>query len=959
MSVFKLEWKAIATNRVLLISLIILLLVPIMYSGIFLSSAWDPYSRTENLPVAVVNLDQSADYGDKTLELGAKLVEQLKDNPNMQWHFVDADQAQQGLERGDYYMVITIPSDFSANASTVLDDTPKAMNLTYQTNPGRNYFASVVSSQAATAVEGTIARSITQEYAQALLDQMSGIGEGFDKAANGSKQLQEGIASAHEGSQKLKDGLVKLADSTLTFSNGVKQLVAAVGTVQAGTAALNDGANQLNAGVISYTTGVSTLYEGSQKFTQGADQLIAASPALLSGAKQLADGAQQLAPGLTALANGANSTLPGSKELTQGLLAVNEATAKLADENAGVASLAKGQKQLQSAMNQLQTGAAALQSGLKQLNGNLPSEEQARQLTQGLTDIQKGINKLSASVSSNANLSSSVASIQTNLQVMQTALTALSGQAQTSSQAVIKVVQDSSGYQSLSSAQQQELLRALGVELNRQSEAQAAQLKNASASLKQLSDTLSTQIVPLVQGLGTLPASIETLNTAVNQVNPKAAAAISAYPTISATLDEKLIPGAAALNQGLADASTGSSQLAIGLDSLNSQMPILADSTGKLASGSQALSEGIDSLSQGSKQLSDAATRFATGSSSFSVGVSQYSQSVEQLNAGAKQIGAGLEQLDAKSSALLQGSESLKDGLAVMFSNLPALADGAAKLFDGTEQFQSGSNALVQGSQDLTEGINKLNSGSSELASELGEGAGRLQQVNTNKANAEMIANPLNPVHTEYSKVPNYGHALAPYVLILGLFVGAIAFNLVFPLTSPAGSRASGLSWWFSKFSVGVLQATFSALVMNVIMLYGMGLQVDHLASFVLLSVLASITFMFLVMLLNVAFGNFGRLLSMLLLVVQLGASGGMMPMELSNSLFNALHRWLPMTYAVEGTREAMSSSMAASQYSNSVLMLIVFMVLFNLLLLGVMHLKAGKESASAIPTTGSHPVEM
>ncbi|MCK6076566.1 YhgE/Pip family protein [Paenibacillus silvae] len=199
-------------------------------------------------------------------------------------------------------------------------------------------------------------------------------------------------------------------------------------------------------------------------------------------------------------------------------------------------------------------------------------------------------------------------------------------------------------------------------------------------------------------------------------------------------------------------------------------------------------------------------------------------------------------------------------------------------LNEATEQMYSGASSLQQGSNALNDGLVQLESDSSELNAKLCDGARQIEDVNLNDANAEMIADPISLVKQEYSTVPNYGHALAPYVLILGLFVGAIAFNLVFPLTSLAGTNTSGFGWWLSKFSVGALQATLASLVMVTIMVLGMDLQVDNMIEFVLLSITSSITFMFFVMLLNVALGNAGRLLAMVLLVIQLGASGGDVP---------------------------------------------------------------------------------
>ncbi|MGF7047216.1 YhgE/Pip-like protein [Paenibacillus sp. DS2015] len=123
-----------------------------------------------------------------------------------------------------------------------------------------------------------------------------------------------------------------------------------------------------------------------------------------------------------------------------------------------------------------------------------------------------------------------------------------------------------------------------------------------------------------------------------------------------------------------------------------------------------------------------------------------------------------------------------------------------------------------------------------------------------------------------------------------------------------------------------------------------MGLQVDHIGQFILISIISSVAFMFLVMLLTVALGNPGRFLAMILLVIQLGASGGMFPMELNNGFFNAIHPYLPMTFAVAGQRQAIASGMGNGVFGTSILILIGFIVLFNLLLILTMSVRTRKD---------------
>lgn len=129
------EWKSLWNNKILIIVVMAIIIIPVIYAGLFLKSMWDPYGNLDQLPVAVVNNDKSVEYDGKTLSVGSDMVDELKDNDALDFHFVDSEEAEQGLKNGTYYMVITIPEDFSKDASTLMDDNPKKMELKYETNP--------------------------------------------------------------------------------------------------------------------------------------------------------------------------------------------------------------------------------------------------------------------------------------------------------------------------------------------------------------------------------------------------------------------------------------------------------------------------------------------------------------------------------------------------------------------------------------------------------------------------------------------------------------------------------------------------------------------------------------------------------------------------------------------------------------------------------------------------------
>ena len=102
------EWKKLLSNKLMLVVVVAIIAIPTIYTTLFLGSMWDPYGSVENLPVALVNQDQPVDYEDKTLDVGAELVDNLLEDASLDFHPVSADDAAKGLAAGDYYMVITI-----------------------------------------------------------------------------------------------------------------------------------------------------------------------------------------------------------------------------------------------------------------------------------------------------------------------------------------------------------------------------------------------------------------------------------------------------------------------------------------------------------------------------------------------------------------------------------------------------------------------------------------------------------------------------------------------------------------------------------------------------------------------------------------------------------------------------------------------------------------------------------
>ena len=156
------EWKAILKKPTFIIVMIGVALIPALYNIIFLFSMWDPYGKVSDLPVAVVNKDQSATYNGQKMEIGKDMVSNFEKSDALDFHIVDERAAKEGLEKGDYYMVVTLPKDLSAKAASILTNHPEQMTIAYQTSSGHSFIAGKMRDSAMIKIQQTVASNATQ-----------------------------------------------------------------------------------------------------------------------------------------------------------------------------------------------------------------------------------------------------------------------------------------------------------------------------------------------------------------------------------------------------------------------------------------------------------------------------------------------------------------------------------------------------------------------------------------------------------------------------------------------------------------------------------------------------------------------------------------------------------------------------------------------------------------------------
>lgn len=408
MSVFFKDLVASFKKPKVMIPILVVLFIPVLYSGMFLTAFWDPYGKMNELPVAVVNEDKGAEYEGKTLQVGNDLVDELKDNDDFSWTFVSREEAQKGTETNEYYMTIIIPEDFSEKATTLMEENPQPSKLIFEPNEGYNFLAAQIGGTAVKEIKTKVSAKVTEAYTETLFDQVEKISGGLSDAGSGASTIYEGAAKLDEGTLKLKENLAKLVDGTGELKDGIVPLTKGAGTLSQGAGELSQGAStlssglkqlaaaegQLEAGAVKAKEGTAQLHAGLQSSLDGATKLNAGLAASEQGSAKLVTGLESSVEGSGKVAAGAKSVADGLEQLTKASpeLAQNESVQKLL---AASKAVAQGTEQLSQGQQQLLQGSKDLHSAQQQLGqGSEQLVQGQQQLVQGASDLKSGQEQL-------------------------------------------------------------------------------------------------------------------------------------------------------------------------------------------------------------------------------------------------------------------------------------------------------------------------------------------------------------------------------------------------------------------------------------------------------------------------------------------------------------------------------------------------------------------------------------
>lgn len=883
----KQEWKSLWRNPILIIVLVFIIAIPAIYTTLFLGSMWDPYGKLDNLPVAVVNLDEPVEYEGETLNVGKNLVDKLKDDGSLCFNFTDADQAERGLKNGTYYMVITVPKNFSENATTLTDATPKKMELDYKTNPGTNYIAMKMSETALEKIKTSVAQEVTKTYAETIFDKISEAGDGMKDAADGAGEIYDGTEKLSDGNKTISDNLKTLSEGTLTFK---------------------DGTSELKVGLSSYLDGVNQLSDGSTTLANGATSLLTGALKLNDGANSLSDGTKTLSSGTTTLESGAKTLESGLKTYTDGVKQANDGAAAL---NSNSAALTSGAQQLTAGNEQLSSGSAQILGGLNQMSSTvksgLPSEDKITELSGGLDTYSAAIGKMNEELQ-NTSLPSEEELAALN--AVKTDLTnSLTNAGDNAKSLYVLAAQLQASGDLQTAAQVKEIADSL-----------AANVTTAANDATAISAVFE-QVTPSLSKVTELKSGVAELNENKELVLGGAKTAVSGMysglANVSYALDTQIIPGMSTLDGGISQVSDGAKSLSSGLTTYTS--------------GVAQVGSGLTQLNDNSAQLNSGASRLSSGASQLSSGAKALDSGADELKSGTKTLADGTKTLD-------DGTKTLTSGFATLTANNSKLSSGANQLADGAVTLNDGADKLYDGSITLGNGLSDLKDGADTLKAGLEDGQKTIDENKGDDAVYEMISSPVESNETKISNVENNGHAMAAYMMCVGLWVLCIAFCIMYPLTEHHGEIKSGFSWWLSKAGVAYLVALVSAYAMIGSLQLFLHFEPTELLNTFLVAGITAIAFMSILYFFNVWLGKVGSFLMLIFMVVQLAGSAGTYPIEISGDFVATIHKWLPFSYAVDAFRGTISGN---GNILEVTIVLLSIAVIFTLLTIMMFNIRA------------------
>ena len=462
--------------------------------------------------------------------------------------------------------------------------------------------------------------------------------------------------------------------------------------------------------------------------------------------------------------------------------------------------------------------------------------------------------------------------------------------------------------------------------------------KSLNSGISQVSDGVET----LKNGGKSLDSAIDQINQGADQLSSQGAEGITELSTGVTDLNT----GAKNLNDGVAEYVTGVNNLSENTEAFLNKLIKTADALGDncdptlkafatqaqgfFAKDPKTNMNGFESVAVGGKKVT-------AGSNSLYAGTQKLAKGTEKLGT----LTNGIQSLKTALTQVKQGTTSLNNGIATLQNGTTQLSKGSKSLETGLEKLSSSSSTVDNALETLNEGSKTAYNGSNQLVegvqtfkTSIDEGLqDTKEQLKSLNGIEEFGENPVEFKTEEYGKVDSYGIAFTPLFLCIGLWVGALMAYVVLYYDHDERFGIFGMNAK-NKILQNLIYLGLGAvegLLTGWLLKAGLGFEVQNMALYYGSSILIGITFMSIIQFLIRNFGDIGKFLALIILVLQLAAAGGTFPIETIDKAFQAVSPYLPMTYSIKLLREVLVPT--ASNFKGTYIGILVGIIAVTMLI--------------------------
>ena len=484
----------------------------------------------------------------------------------------------------------------------------------------------------------------------------------------------------------------------------------------------------------------------------------------------------------------------------------------------------------------------------------------------------------------------------------------------------------------------------------------AVKLEEGALSLSNGLDVLDSKYGDFNAGIDALYNGSVNLNNGLNEVNgginslKAGSSAISfGINQINDVLANTDLSGIDVLVSGIVN---GASSLANGIISLDNNIDLLImkysaeldgasddvtraqlmGTIGALQQIKASINGSDSSLVDGANMLVSSGDSLVNGVNAVSVGVSGLSDAsddIASLGAGINSLRSNLVSVGVGANSLNSGISKLNDGVSSLYSGSTTLNGGLFSLNSSSEQIKLALDSLSSGSDELYSGINTLRSSVDDSISSSQSELSKLDGL------SDFVSNSVSVNEAPVNSIDSYGTAFGPFFMSIALWVGSLMLFIV--LYYDASDRFKLLGRNASNKFLRTLcylgLASLQGLSLGILLMIGLDLVITNYFLYFSSLILVACLFESIMEFLIVNFGDIGKFLSLILLVLQLAAAGGTFPIETVTRSFRFLNPLLPMKYTCDLFKEGIIS-IEGSLLSRSlgvIVMWFILLLLFNL----------------------------